>query len=74
MFNFRSDSILGDPIWRMQNGQGPSWRYAQAKIHSEERFQVNKIDFFDDKWPIGFPFLIWNHTSYNYYEKENHNL
>ena len=24
----------------MQNGQGPSWRYAQAKIDSEINFQV----------------------------------
>ena len=29
-----------NPIWRMQNGQGPSWRYAQAKIDSEINFQV----------------------------------
>jgi hypothetical protein len=32
-----------NPIWRMQNGQGPSWRYAQAKIESETNFQVTTL-------------------------------
>ena len=28
------------PIWRLQNGQGPSWKYAQAKVESETNYQV----------------------------------
>ena len=28
------------PIWRLQNGQGPSWKYAQAMVESETNYQV----------------------------------
>ena len=28
------------PIWRLQNGQGPTWQYAQAKIESETNYQI----------------------------------
>ncbi len=28
------------PVWRLQNGQGPSWKYAQAKVDSKADFQV----------------------------------
>ena len=30
------------PVWRLKNGQGPSWKYAQAKIETEEDFQVKR--------------------------------
>jgi len=38
----RNDAVVMNPIWRMQNGQGPSWRYAQAKIDPEVNFQVSQ--------------------------------
>lgn len=36
----RNDNLVMTPIWRLQNGQGPSWKYAQAKIQSETNFQI----------------------------------
>ena len=29
------------PIWRLHNGHGPSWKYAQAQINSETNYQVH---------------------------------
>ena len=37
----RNDNLIMNPIWRLQNGQGPSWKYAQAKIDSDSDFEVN---------------------------------
>ena len=37
------------PIWRIQNGQGPSWKYAQARIDSDTNYQVPStcsVEFF----------------------------
>ena len=45
VLSFRNDAVLMNPIWRMQNGQGPSWKYAQAKIESENNFQVRNRFF-----------------------------
>lgn len=36
----RNDNLVRNPVWRLQNGQGPSWKYAQAKIESEVDHQV----------------------------------
>ena len=36
----RNDNLVMTPIWRLQNGQGPSWKYAQAKVESETNYQV----------------------------------
>ena len=38
------------PIWRIQNGQGPSWKYAQARIDSDTNYQVPStcsVEFFN---------------------------
>ena len=36
----RNDNLVMTPIWRLQNGQGPTWQYAQARIESETNYQV----------------------------------
>ena len=36
----RSGNIVMTPIWRLQNGQGPSWKYAQAQIRQPDNYQV----------------------------------
>ena len=36
----RNDNLIMTPIWRLQNGQGPTWQYAQAKIDSETDYQI----------------------------------
>jgi len=36
----RNDNLVMKPIWRLQNGQGPSWKYAQAMVESETNYQV----------------------------------
>ena len=36
----RNDNLIMTPIWRLQNGQGPTWQYAQAKIESETDYQI----------------------------------
>ncbi len=36
----RNDNLIMTPVWRLQNGQGPSWKYAQAMIESETDFEV----------------------------------
>jgi len=36
----RNGNIVLEPIWRLQNGQGPSWKYAQAKVKTKGNFQV----------------------------------
>jgi hypothetical protein len=36
----RDDNEVMAPVWRLQNGQGPSWKYAQAKIDSQTDYQV----------------------------------
>ena len=37
---YRNDNLIMKPIWRLTNGQGPSWKYAQAQIDSETNYQV----------------------------------
>ena len=36
----RDDNAVMTPLWRLQNGQGPSWKYAQANIASDRDYQV----------------------------------
>ena len=36
----RNGNIVLEPIWRLQNGQGPSWKYAQAKVKAKGNYQV----------------------------------
>lgn len=36
----RNDNLVMKPVWRLQNGQGPSWKYAQARIDSDTNYQV----------------------------------
>lgn len=36
----RNDNLVMTPIWRLQNGQGPAWKYAQAQIESETNYQI----------------------------------
>ena len=36
----RNDNIVLTPVWRLQNGQGPSWKYAQVKIKATSNYQV----------------------------------
>ena len=40
ILTFRNDNLVMKPIWRLQNGQGPSWKYAQAMVESETNYQV----------------------------------
>ena len=39
-FIARNGNIVLEPIWRLQNGQGPSWKYAQAKVKAKGNYQV----------------------------------
>ena len=39
-FSNRNGNIVLEPIWRLQNGQGPSWKYAQAKVKAKGNYQV----------------------------------
>ena len=36
----RDDNVVMTPLWRLQNGQGPSWKYAQANIDSDKDYEV----------------------------------
>ena len=36
----RDDNAVMTPLWRLQNGQGPSWKYAQANIDSDRDYEV----------------------------------
>ena len=36
----KDDNLMMTPVWRLQNGQGPSWKYAQTKIDSQSDYQV----------------------------------
>ena len=39
-YSFRNGNIVLEPVWRLQNGQGPSWKYAQAKVKASGNYQV----------------------------------
>ena len=39
----RDDNAVMTPLWRLQNGQGPSWKYAQANIDSDRDYQVSQM-------------------------------
>ncbi len=39
-FTHRNDNRVMRPLWRLQNGQGPSWKYAQAKVDLRGEFEV----------------------------------
>ena len=39
----RDDNAVMTPLWRLQNGQGPSWKYAQANIDSDKDYQVRQL-------------------------------
>ena len=41
------------PIWRIQNGQGPSWKYAQARIDSDTNYQVPNLSGLKTKSSLG---------------------
>lgn len=34
-------NVVLNQVWRMHNGQGPSWKHAQAKLYSESNYQVS---------------------------------
>ncbi len=37
---YRSDSLVMTPVWRLQNGMGPTWAYAQAQVTTDTNYQV----------------------------------
>ena len=43
----RNDNLVMTPIWRLQNGQGPSWKYAQAQIDAKEDYQVSFLHVYN---------------------------
>ena len=41
------------PVWRVQNGDGPSWRFGQAQVTTDTAFQVNK-----ERYDIGSTYYL----------------
>ena len=37
----RNDQLVMTPVWRVQNGYGPSWRFGQAQVTTDTSFQEN---------------------------------
>ena len=57
----RVDNAVMTPLWRLQNGQGPSWKYAQANIDSDKDYQVSQLAEFSLN-PHRFCILVFHPT------------
>jgi len=36
----RNDNLVMTPVWRLHNGHGPTWSYAQTRITTDTKYQV----------------------------------